>query len=100
MGQMQVAQLLQQKLQQEENIAQQDKQIVEGKLQSYDSLLESDPEIQKMLNEREVEGQQKLLVIVVTTRFPPLTHLAQQQVALLNKDESTVRWLLMNWKSR
>jgi hypothetical protein len=83
----------------------QDKQIVEGKMHSYDSLLESDPEIQQM----KAQVRQEDVVFVVETRFPDLVEIAQRQVVRLNKnddlhrlmkqmilapDEKIARWVL------
>jgi hypothetical protein len=86
-------------------LAEQDKQIVEGKMRSYDSLLESDPEIQQM----KAQVGQEYVMLVVEARFPALLEIAQRQVAQLNKnddlnrlmkqiilapDEKTARWVL------
>jgi tellurite resistance protein len=48
----------------------QDKQMVENRMRSYDSLLESDPEFQQRMAESEVRGQQKLVLELVVDRFP------------------------------
>jgi hypothetical protein len=96
-------------LRRSKTLSAQDKQIVENRMHSYDSLLESDPEIQQMMAEREVRAQQDLLMVVVTTRFPALVEQAQQKIILLNKtddlkrlaqliagapDEKTAQWVL------
>jgi hypothetical protein len=69
----------------------QDKQIVEDRMRSYDSLLESDPEFQQRMAESEVRGQQKLLMFVVKTRFPALVQQAQQKVLRLQKEDDLYR---------
>jgi hypothetical protein len=69
----------------------QDKQIVENSMRSYDSLLESDPEFQQKMAEARIEGQQKLLMFVVKTRFPALVQQAQQKVIRLQKEDDLYR---------
>ncbi len=68
-------------------LSEQDKQIVEGKMRSYDSLLESDPEIQQM----KAQVRQEDVVFVVETRFPALVEIAQRQVVRLNKNDDLQR---------
>lgn len=90
-------------------LSEQDKQIVEAKMESYDSLLESDPDIQKARAESEAKGQQRTLLVVVEARFPNLVELTRQQTSRLTKpddvdkltrliatapDENTARWLI------
>jgi hypothetical protein len=58
---------------------------------SYDSLLESDPEFQQKMAEARLEGQQKLLMFVVKTRFPALVQQAQQKVIRLQKEDDLYR---------
>jgi hypothetical protein len=87
----------------------QDKQIVENRMRSYDSLLESDPEFQQRVAEARIEGQQKLVLELVVDRFPALAGIAQQKIVRLTKqellmqlnkqialapDENTARWVL------
>jgi hypothetical protein len=69
----------------------QDKQIVEGKMRSYDSLLESDPEFQQKMAEAILEGQQKFLMLVVKKRFPALLQQAQQKAVRLQKEDDLYR---------
>jgi hypothetical protein len=72
-------------------LSEQDKQIVEGKMRSYDSLLESDPEIQQMKTNAMIEGHQKLLMFVVNKGFPTLVQQAQQKVVRLHKEDDLYR---------
>ena len=60
-------------------------------MQSYDSLLESDPEFQQRMAESEIRGQQKLFLVVVNKRFPALVQKAQQKVMRLNKEDDLSR---------
>ena len=60
-------------------------------MRSYDSLLESDPEFQQKMAEARIEGQQKLLMFVVKTRFPALVEQAQQKVIRLQKEDDLYR---------
>jgi hypothetical protein len=69
----------------------QDKQIVENRMHSYDSLLESDPEFQQRMAESEIRGKRELLLVVVETRFPPLAQKAHQKVVRLNKTDDLNR---------
>ena len=78
-------------LRRSKTLSTQDKQIVEARMHSYDSLLESDPEIQQKMAESEVRGQQKLLMFVVKTRFPALVQQAQQKVIRLQKEDDLYR---------
>ena len=68
-------------------LAEQDKQLVEAKMHSYDSLLESDPEIQQM----KTQVRQEDVVFVVETRFPDLVEIARRQVVRLNKNDDLHR---------
>ena len=87
----------------------QDKQIVEDRMRSYDSLLESDPEFQQRMAEGEIRSQQRLLMVFVKARFPTLVEQAQQKVVQLHQendlsrlaeliasapDEKIARWVL------
>jgi hypothetical protein len=56
-------------------------------MHSFDSLLESDPEIQQI----KVEVQQKVFMVVVKTRFPSLVEQAQQKVVRLHKEDDLYR---------
>ena len=84
-------------------------------MRSYDSLLESDPEIQQIKRDSLIEGHQRVLIIIVATRFPDLEETAKQQVVRFNNvedleqmislitaapNEETVRWLLTMWKPK
>ena len=60
-------------------------------MRSYDSLLESDPEIQQMKTNAMIEGQQKLLMFVVNKRFPTLVQQAQQKLVRLHKEDDLYR---------
>src|SRR5947209_4818191 len=87
----------------------QDKQIVEDRMRSYDSLLESDPEFQQKMAEIKLESKREAVIELVEARFPALLEIAQQQVVRLAKldalsilhkqiglasDEAIARWLL------
>ena len=76
-----------------------------GKMRSYDSLLESDPEFQQ----RMAEAKQESAIIVVEARFPNLVEFARRRIVLLNKidelntvtrliasapDEKAAHWVL------
>lgn len=52
---------------------------------SYDSLLESGPEIQDMLEKREIASKRESILWMVEARFPELVETAQQRVARVNK---------------
>jgi isocitrate dehydrogenase len=56
-------------------------------MHSFDSLLESDPEIQQI----KVEAQQKVFMVVVKTRFPSLVQQAQQKVVHRHKEDDLYR---------
>ena len=78
-------------------------------MHSYDSLLESDPEFQQRMAEREIATKQDSVIFVVETRFPNLVETAKQKIVQLNKnddlnrlmkqmilapDEKIARWVL------
>ena len=78
-------------------------------MRSYDSLLESDPEFQQRMAEREIAAKQDSVILVVEARFPNLLETAKQKVVQLNKvdklnvlttmiagapDENVARWVL------
>ena len=80
-----------------------------GKMRSYDSLLESDPEFQQRMAEIKLESKREAVIELVEARFPALLEIAQQQVVRLAKldalsilhkqiglasDEAIARWLL------
>ena len=65
----------------------QDKQIVEARMQSYDSLLESDPEIQQKIAESQIQGQRRNVMVLVEARFPALVEIVQQHVVRMSKEE-------------
>lgn len=80
-------------------------------MESYDSLLESDPDFQKARTESEVKGKQKTLLVVVESRFPNLVELTRQHTPKLTKpddvdklarliatapDENYARWAIEN----
>lgn len=94
-----------------------DKQIVENYMQSYDSLLDSDPYIQQKIaekaaekaNEREIGALQRVALEAVEEQFPALLDQARERVAQVKQpdllrllvkqiykapDEKTARWLL------
>lgn len=90
-------------------LSEQDKQIVEGQLQTYDSLMDQSSYVQRKKVEGEVQGAQKIVVGIVEARFPALTELAQQRVTLIRStellnqlakqiatvpDEAMARWVL------
>ena len=80
-----------------------DKQIVETKMQSYDSLLDGDPVIQEEIRqeieqqveqqvkqqvaEHELEVRRQTALIVLEARFPDLVDIAQSKIGLVNKSE-------------
>jgi hypothetical protein len=64
-----------------------DKQIVEARMQSYDSLLESDPEIQQKIAESQIQGQRRIVMVLVEARFPALVEIVQQHVVRMSKEE-------------
>lgn len=64
-----------------------DKQIVEARMQSYDSLLESDPEIQQKIAESQIQGQRRNVMVLVEARFPALVEIVQQHVVRMSKEE-------------
>lgn len=87
----------------------QDKQIVEEKLEAYDSLLDDNPEVQRKVEKSKVEERQQAVLDVVEARFPALLKEAQQQIVhfddrkdlkqltkliVLAPDETTARWAL------
>jgi hypothetical protein len=82
---------------------------MEDQLQTYDSLMDQSPYVQRKKAEAELQGAQKIVVDFVEARFPTLTELAQQKVSLIRNavalsqltkqvatapDEGTLRWLL------
>ncbi len=90
-------------------LSEQDKQIVEAKMRSYDSLLESDPEFQQRMAEIKLESKREAVIELVEARFPALLELAHRQVVRLARldalslllkqiglasDETIARWLL------
>jgi hypothetical protein len=95
-------------------VSAQDKQIVEEHMEiPYDSLVDEDPEVQERVARGKAEGEirmaQKMTVGLVEARFPALTELAQERIALITDtgalsrlikqvgtvpDEATARWLL------
>ena len=54
---------------------------------SYDSLLESDPEIQQKIAESQILGQRRTVMVLVEARFPALVETVQQHGVRMNKDE-------------
>src|SRR5436305_498902 len=66
----------------------QDKQIVENRMRSYDSLLESDPEFQQSMAEIMVKAKQEAVVEAVEARFTTLLQLAQKKCIQLTKLET------------
>jgi hypothetical protein len=52
---------------------------------SYDSLLESDPDIQRIKAESKIEAKQDSAILVVEARFPNLAETAKQKVVRMNK---------------
>jgi len=98
-----------------------DKQLVEDYMQSYDSLLDSDPYFQKRVdekaderadkraNEREIKVLQQVVLEAVEEQFPALVDQARESIVQVKKpeilrllvkqvykapDEKTARWLL------
>jgi hypothetical protein len=96
-------------LRRSKTLSAQDKQIVEERMRSYDSLLESDPEFQQRMAEIRLESKREAVTELVEARFPALIEIAQQQVVRLTKlealsllhkqiglapDENIARWIL------
>ena len=109
-----------------DTISAEEKSKIQEQLNMYDRLWEDNPKIKKIRADSKAEGivegmvkgkaegeiatLQKMLVHIVSLRFPALTELVQQRVKQLNKseeldrlveqvvtapDEATVRWLLL-----
>lgn len=96
-------------LRRSKTLSAQDKQIVEGEMPTYDSLLESDPELQEYLARTRIDERQRSIVSIVEARFPNLIDWAREQVVRQNDlskldllmkqiasapDEATARWAL------
>jgi hypothetical protein len=99
-------------LQRSNMVSAQDKQIVEAHMDiHYDSLVDEEAQewIARGEAEGEVRGAQKMVTDLVEVRFPALSELAQERVALIKDtgalsrlikqvgtvpDEATARWLL------
>jgi hypothetical protein len=68
-----------------------DKQLVEDYMQSYDSLLDSDPyiqqKIQQKLVEGEVQGLQKMAIEVIQDQYPALMPSAKEKIILIRKPD-------------
>jgi hypothetical protein len=86
-------------------LSEEDKQMVDKKLHTYDSLMDDSP----VALRNQVKGAQKMVITFVEARFPSLVELAQQRVAAVGSlemlpqlahqvasapDEATLRWLL------
>jgi len=82
-------------LRRSKTLTEQEKQIVEDKMQSYDSLLDSDPEIQareakvaaQAAAQTTVRVKQEAILLIVKTRFPDLVELAKQRTVHLTPDQ-------------
>lgn len=84
-------------------LSEQDKQIVEDALYTYDSLLELDPYVheqrdkgrtegrQEGLQTGRIEGLQRAIVALTEVRFPTLVELVQEKVGLLDKPDDLTR---------
>jgi hypothetical protein len=102
-------------------ISEQDKQIVEDQLQTYDGLLGQDPYFQQKLQQKaaeaaagaaveaEIRTLQRMALDAVEDQYPSLKELAQEKITLIRQpdvlrqparqaykapDEATLRWLL------
>jgi hypothetical protein len=72
-------------------LTEQEKQIVEDSMDYYDSLLDSDPEIQareakvaaQAIAQATAQAKQETMLLIVKTRFPDLVELAKQRTAHL-----------------
>lgn len=68
-----------------------DKQIVEDYMQSYDSLLDSDPYIQQKIKQKlvegEVQGLQKMAIEVIQDQYPALMPSAKEKIILIRKPD-------------
>ena len=75
----------------------------------YDSLLESDPEIQAMIAQKKREAVQDVVIAILRVRFPSLGEIGQKRILSIKSlellhmiakqiatapDESRARWLL------
>lgn len=71
------------------------KNRIEERLNMWDDLMERDPKMRKIRKESEergraaglTEGLQKAVITAVKLRFPPLTELAEEKIAQVNKPE-------------
>ena len=78
---------------------------MEDKWQSYDSLLDSDPEIQarkakaaaQASVQATVQAKQETMLLVVQTRFPDLVELAKQRTVGLtaNQLDLIIQWIVI-----
>ncbi len=82
-------------LRRSKTLSEQDKRLVEEHMQTYDSLLDSDPYLQqKIALERKLERNEALqafrdtLIEITRNRFPALTEIAQRRVAQIQAIES------------
>ena len=82
-------------------ITQEDKQEVEKKLNTFDSLLDQDPYFQeKIALERALERNESIqafqdtIIEIVKTRFPNLVELAQQRVVQIRKLDDLKRFII------
>jgi hypothetical protein len=62
-------------------------------MRSYDSLLESDPDIQRIKAESKIEAKQDSAILVVEAGFPNLVETAKQKGVRLNKIKEGVLFL-------
>lgn len=91
-------------------MSEQDKQAVEARImQTYDSLIDEDPEVQERVARGKIEALQEMVLEAVKSQYPSLGELAQERVGLIREpatlrqlviyiftapDENTVRFLL------
>lgn len=72
-------------------LAEADKQLVEDYMQSYDSLLDSDPYIQQKIKQKlvegEVQGLQKMALEVIQDQYPALMPSAKEKIILIRKPD-------------
>jgi hypothetical protein len=75
-------------------ISAQDKQLVEEYMQTYDSLLDSDPYLQEKWKLGRNQTLRDVLVDITRNRFPALTEMVQQQVSSI-QDTEKLQWLVV-----
>ncbi len=85
-------------------VSEQDKQIIEERLQmEYDSLIDEDPEMKERAArfeaEGEVKGLQKMVLKAVENQYPTLEELAQQRIEDIRKPEKLMQLVDLIYKA-